>query len=47
VADFGNDFAGVTLESDTLDDVLRFAGRTVSLALDNLTREDDVFEVED
>jgi hypothetical protein len=47
VTDFGDDFAGVTFERGTLDDVLGFPGRTVSLTLDDLPREDDVFKIED
>ena len=47
VADFDDDFASITFERGALDDVLGFAGRTISLALDDLTREDDVFKVED
>jgi hypothetical protein len=30
-----------------LDDVLRFTGAAIALALDDLAREDDVFEIED
>jgi len=47
VADFDDDFAGITFKRDALDDVLSFVGRTISLALDDLAREDDVFKVED
>ena len=47
MTDFGDDFAGVTCERGTLDDVLGFAGRAVSLTLDDLPREDDVFKIED
>ena len=42
-----DDCAGGAFEGCTLDDVLDFAGRTVTLALDDLTREDDVLKVED
>ena len=47
VTDLGDDLAGCAFERGTLDDVLGFAGLSVSLALDNLPREDDVFKVKD
>ena len=47
MTDFGNDFAGIARERGALDDVLGFAGRTVSLTFDNLPRKDDVFKIED
>lgn len=47
VTDFGNDFAGIARERGALDDVLGFAGRAVSLTLDDLPGKDDVFKIED
>ena len=46
LADLGNDFAERTFEGGASDDVLGFAGVAVALALDDLPREDDAFEVE-
>jgi hypothetical protein len=46
-ADLGDDFAGSAFERGALNDVLCFTGRTVSLAFDDLPREDDVLKVED
>jgi hypothetical protein len=45
--DFGNDFSGSTVERAALDDVLGLTRGAVSLAFDDLAREDDVFEVKD
>jgi hypothetical protein len=47
VADFGDDLGGRPVEGATLDNVLRFAGVAIALALDDLAREDDVFEIKD
>ena len=47
VADFGDDFSGGAIEGSTLDDVLRFAGDAIALALDDLAGEDDAFEIKD
>ena len=47
VANFDNDFSGCSVEGASLDDVLRFAGVPITLALDDLAREDDVFEIKD
>ena len=47
VGNFGDNFGGCSVERATLDDVLRFAGAAIALALDDLAREEDVFEVED
>jgi hypothetical protein len=47
LTDLGDDFAGRAFVRSTLDDVLGFSGRTVALALDDLTRKDDVLEIED
>ena len=47
VANFGDDFGGCAAERAALDDVLRFTGAAIALALDDLAREDDVFEIED
>ena len=47
VTDFGNDFAGIARERGALDDVLGFAGRAVSLTLDDLPGKDDVLKIED
>ena len=47
MTDLGDNFAGVAFERGALDDILGLSGCTVSLALDDLTREDDVFKVED
>jgi hypothetical protein len=46
-SDFGNDFSCCLFERLPLDDVLGFTGFTVSLSLNDLPCEDDVFEVED
>lgn len=40
-------FGCVVLERGARDDVLGFASLDVSLPLDDLAREDDIFEVED
>jgi hypothetical protein len=45
--DFRDDFSGGTGKRSALDDVLGFTRGAVSLALDDLAREDDVFEVKD
>jgi hypothetical protein len=45
--DFCDDFSGSTVERTALDDVLGFTRGAVSLAFDDLSREDDVFEVKD
>ncbi len=47
MTDFGNNFTGDAFERGALDDILGLSRRLVSLALDDLTREDDVFKVED
>ena len=47
VADFGDDLSGSSVKGATLDDVLRFAGVAITLPLDDLPREDDVFEIKD
>ena len=47
VTDLGDDFGGGTIKRPAFDDVPRFTGVTFALALDDLAREDDVFEVED
>ena len=47
MANFGDDFSGDSIEGAALNDVLRFAGAAIALALDDLAREDDVFEIED
>ena len=47
MANFGNDFGSCSVEGATLDDVLRFTGAAITLALDNLAREDDIFEIKD
>ena len=46
-ADFDDRFSFAAAERASPDDVLDFAGLSVSLSLDNLAREDNVFEVED
>lgn len=46
-ADFGDDLGGCSVEAATLDEVLRFAGTAIALSLDDLAREDDVFEIKD
>ena len=46
-ADFDDGLSFKTAERAPADDVLDFAGFGVSLSLDNLAREDNVFEVED
>ena len=47
VTDFDDDFTSDPFERGTLDDVLSFSRCTVSLTLDDLAREDDVFKIED
>ena len=47
VTDFDDNFTGDSFERGTLDNVLSFSRCTVSLALDDLAREDDVFKIED
>ena len=47
VADFGDDLSGCSIKGAALDDVLRFAGAAIALPLDDLAREDDVFEIKD
>jgi hypothetical protein len=47
VPNFGDDFGGCSVERAALDDVLRFTGAAIALALDDLAREDNVFEIED
>ena len=47
VADFGDDLSGSSVKCPALDDVLRFAGTAITLPLDDLPREDDVFEIKD
>jgi hypothetical protein len=44
---FDNGFGGIAGERSPLDDVLDFTSGLVSLALDDLAREDDVFKIED
>ncbi len=45
VANFGDDFSGCSVKRAALDDDLRFAGAAITLAFDDLAREDDIFEV--
>ncbi len=44
---FDDDLSGCSIKGSALDDVLRFAGAAITLALDDLAREDDVFEIKD
>ena len=46
-ADFDDGFGRSPVERDAGDDAFDFAGLGVALALDDLARKDDVFEVED
>ena len=46
-ADFNDGFGGSAVERDSCNDAVDFTGLGVVLALDDLAREDDVFEVED
>ena len=46
-ADFDNRLGGGTFEGEAVDDDLRFAGAAISLALDDVSGEDDVFKVKD
>ena len=47
LANLCDDFSGSAVKGPALDDVLRFAGAAIALPLDDLAREDDVFEVKD
>ena len=47
MADFCNNFGDDAFKGVALDDVLRFSSVAVTLALGDLPREDDVFEVKD
>ena len=46
-AELDDDFTACAFERGALDDLFGFAARAVALALDDLPREDDVFEVKD
>ena len=47
LADFDDDFAERAFKAGAADDVLRFARVAVALALNDLPRKDNAFEVED
>ena len=46
-AKFDGCFSGATFEREPADEKLDFAGLRVALALDDFTREDDAFKIED
>jgi hypothetical protein len=47
VADFGNNVGCRSVKAAPLDNELRFAGLAITLAFNDLAREDNVFEVKD